>query len=187
VLGSDLHLRRAAVPLTDQAARDRRGLARLAVAAGGRALVAPGAELVQPIRLAPGVLRRGSLSRTRARDGVGDFAGNAVFGYWIFEPAAWGWFPAKAPQPRRPVPVADGPFPGLPVRGRNCQGRAQACWLPVAAGLTPHSIRHSHKSLMAELPTPEVLSHERLGNELGGVAGRYSHVTVQMREELIAS
>jgi integrase len=108
------------------------------------------------------------------------------FGDWIFEPAASGWFPAKAPQPRRPVPVASGPFPGLPVRGRNCQGRAQACWLPVATGLTPHGMRHSHKSLMAELRTPEVLSHERLGHELGGVAGRYSHVTAPMREELMS-
>jgi hypothetical protein len=33
--------------------------------------------------------------------------------------------------------------------------------------------------------TPEVLSHERLGHELGGVAGRYSHVTTPMREELL--
>jgi hypothetical protein len=47
-------------------------------------------------------------------------------------------------------------------------------------------MRHSHKSLMAELRTPEVLSHERLGHELGGVAGRYSHVTAPMREELMS-
>lgn len=107
------------------------------------------------------------------------------FGDWLFEPAASGWFPAKAPQPRRPVPVDAGPWPGAPVRGRNSQGRASACWLPVAAGLTPHGLRHSHKSLMAELRTPEVLSHDRLGHELGGVAGRYSHVTAPMREELM--
>jgi len=107
------------------------------------------------------------------------------FGDWVFEPAASGWFPAKAPQPRRPVPVAASSWPGQPVRGRNSQRRAQTCWLPIAAGLTPHGLRHSHKSLMAELRTPEVLSHNRLGHELGGVAGRYSHITRPMRDELM--
>lgn len=107
------------------------------------------------------------------------------FGDWIFEPAASGWFPKKAPQPRRPVPLAPDPWPGTPVRGRNSQGRATMNWLPVAAGLTPHGLRHSHKSLMAELRTPEVLSHERLGHELGGIAGLYSHVTPAMRKELM--
>jgi integrase len=107
------------------------------------------------------------------------------FGDWIFEPAVSGWFPAKAPQPRRPVPVAAEPWPGKPVRGRNNQGRAEACWLPVAAGLTPHGLRHSHKSLMDELRTPGVLSHDRLGHKLGGIAGIYSHVTDGMRQELV--
>jgi integrase len=106
------------------------------------------------------------------------------FGDWVFEPAASGWFPAKAPQPRRPVPMLDGPWPGIPARGRNSQGRATMNWLPVAAGLTPHGLRHSHKTLMAQMRVPEVLSHERLGHELGGIAGRYSHVTPQMRKEL---
>ncbi len=96
---------------------------------------------------------------------------------WVFEPAASGWYPKKAPQPRRPVPLIPEPWPGRPVRGRNSQGRAEACWPPVAAGLTPHGRRHSHKSLMAEQRTPEVLSHERLGHELGRIAGVYSHVT----------
>jgi integrase len=53
--------------------------------------------------------------------------------------------------------------------------------------LTPHSLRHSHKTLMIELRTPEILSHERLGHELGGIGGRYSHVTSAMRQELIES
>jgi hypothetical protein len=57
-------------------------------------------------------------------------------------------------------------------------------WLPVAAGLTPHGLTHSHKTLMAEMRVPEVLSHERLGHELGGIVGRYSHITSQMRKEL---
>lgn len=107
------------------------------------------------------------------------------FGDWVFEPAVSGWFPKRAPQPRRPVPIFPEPWPGRPVRGWDNQARAEACWLPVAAGLTPHGLRHSHKSLMAELRTPEVLSHERLGHQLGGVGGRYSHVTPMMREELL--
>jgi len=35
------------------------------------------------------------------------------------------------------------------------------------------------------LRTPEVLSHERLGHQLGGIGGRYSHVTPMMRDELM--
>lgn len=37
---------------------------------------------------------------------------------------------------------------------------------------------------MSEMRTPEVLAHERLGHELGGIAGVYSHVTQGMRDEL---
>src|SRR6266536_335965 len=106
------------------------------------------------------------------------------FGEWVFEPAASGWYPKKAPQPRRPVPLAADPWPGSPLRGRNNQGRAQMCWLPVADGLTPHGLRHAHKSLMGELRIPEVLSHERLGHRIGGIAGVYSHVTPAMRRQL---
>lgn len=107
------------------------------------------------------------------------------FASWVFQPAATGWFPPKAPQKARPVPVAAEPWPGAPVRGRNSQGRATACWLPIARGLTPHGLRHSMKTLMAEIRTPEVLSHERLGHEMEGIAGRYSHVTDAMRKELM--
>lgn len=59
-------------------------------------------------------------------------------------------------------------------------------WLPIEADLTPHGLRHSHKSLMVELRTPEVLSHERLGHVLGGIGGVYSHTTPAMRAELCA-
>lgn len=107
------------------------------------------------------------------------------FASWVFHPAATGWFPPKAPQKARPVPVVAEPWPGAPVRGRNSQGRATASWLPIAAGLTPHGLRHSLKTLMAEVRTPEVLSHERLGHEMEGIAGRYSHVTDAMRKELM--
>jgi hypothetical protein len=65
--------------------------------------------------------------------------------------------------------------------------RADACWVPLAAGMTPHGNRHAHKSLMAELCVPEVMSHNRLGHEIPGIAGVYSHPTPPMRAGLMAS
>jgi integrase len=108
------------------------------------------------------------------------------FGQWIWTPAVSGWYPERKPDPRRPVPVG-GPWPCLPVRGRGNARRAEASWLPIAEGMTPHGLRHSHKSLMAELRTPEVLSHDRLGHELPGIAGIYSHPTPPMRAELMTA
>ncbi len=107
------------------------------------------------------------------------------FAAWVFTPAVSGFFPPKAPQPRRPVPVTGDPWPGAPVRGRNSQGRAEACWVPISPDLTPHLLRHSHRTLMDELRTPEKLKLERLGHEMGGVEGRYSHATPKMRAELM--
>ena len=63
----------------------------------------------------------------------------------MFTAAASGWLPPRSPLPRRPVPLR-GEWPGERVRGRNAQGRAEFCWLPVAGGLTPHGLRHSHKT-----------------------------------------
>jgi integrase len=33
-----------------------------------------------------------------------------------------------------------------------------ACWLPVKGGLTPHGLRHSHKTWMSEDGIPEILA-----------------------------
>jgi integrase len=106
------------------------------------------------------------------------------FAAWVFQPATTGWFPSKGPQKARPVPLAAEPWPGRPLRGRGSQERSEFCWTPLAPGLTPHGLKHSHKSLMVELRTPEVLSHERLGHEMGGIGAVYSHVTPSMRAEL---
>ena len=108
------------------------------------------------------------------------------FATWLFQPAATGWYPRKAPQPAHPVPIVAEPWPGIPVRGRNAAGRAEACWLPVARGLTPHGLRHTHKTLMVELGTPPKLMDERMGHEDGSVQARYSHVTAEMRQRLVA-
>ena len=75
------------------------------------------------------------------------------FATWLFQPAATGWYPSKGQLTVRPVPVIGEPWPGIPVRGRNAAGRADSCWLPIARGLTPHGLRHTHRTLMAELGT----------------------------------
>jgi hypothetical protein len=117
-------------------------------------------------------------------------AGDDVAWHWrrsgfeeMFTAAASGWFPARSPLPRRPVPLA-GDWPGVRVRGRNAQGRAELRWDPVAENLTPHGLRHAHKSWMHQERVHEVLAEHRLGHEMPGIAGRYTHVTDAMCREL---
>lgn len=100
----------------------------------------------------------------------------------LFQPAATGRYPKPSP---RLVPVQASPYPGLPVRGRNAAGRADACWVPIAAGLTPHSLRHTYKTLMEELGTPHKLMDGQMGHEDGSVQARYSHITAGMRQRLM--
>ncbi|MEV8508115.1 LacI family DNA-binding transcriptional regulator [Actinoplanes sp. NPDC051475] len=107
------------------------------------------------------------------------------FAMWLFRPAATGGYPAKAPRPARPVPVEADPWPGVPVRGRNAPSRADACWLPIAPGLTPHGLRHSYKTLMIELGTPATLMDAQMGHADGSVQARYSHVTDGMTGRLL--
>ncbi|WP_327354488.1 LacI family DNA-binding transcriptional regulator [Streptomyces sp. NBC_01304] len=108
------------------------------------------------------------------------------FSTWLFTPAVSGWYPKKAPQEARPVPILGEPYPGLPIRGRNSQGRADSCWLPIAKGLTPHGLRHTHRAQMEDLGTEKVLMDERMGHLDGSVSARYAHVTPGMRRRLIA-
>ncbi len=61
------------------------------------------------------------------------------------------------------------------------------CWLPVKDGLTPHGLRHSHKTWMAEDGIPEILAEQRLGHDVPGMRGLYAHVSPRMREELLAA
>ncbi|WP_372492468.1 tyrosine-type recombinase/integrase [Salinispora arenicola] len=96
-----------------------------------------------------------------------------------------GWYPTKGHLKVRPVPVLGEPWPGIPVRGRNAAGRADVCWLSVAPGLTPHGLRHTHKTLMEELGTPAKLADERMGHADGSVQARYTHVTAVMRARLL--
>jgi integrase len=107
------------------------------------------------------------------------------FATWLFTPAVSGWYPKKAPQEARPVPLLGEPWPGVPARGRGASDRADACWLPIAKGLTPHGLRHTHRTVMEDLGTEKVLMDDRMGHIDGSVSARYAHVTPGMRERLM--
>ncbi|MQY36174.1 hypothetical protein SRB17_41710 [Streptomyces sp. RB17] len=107
------------------------------------------------------------------------------FATWLFTPAVSGWYPKKAPQEARPVPILGEPWPGVPARGRGATDRADACWLPIAKGLTPHGLRHTHRTMMEDLGTEKVLMDERMGHLDGSVSARYAHVTPGMRKRLM--
>jgi integrase len=107
------------------------------------------------------------------------------FATWLFHPATTGWYPRASPQPSRPVPILGEPLPGVPARGRGAASRADACWLPIAKGLTPHGLRHSHKTTMEELGVPAKLQDDRMGHADGSVQARYSHITAAMRQQLL--
>jgi integrase len=62
-----------------------------------------------------------------------------------------------------------------------------ACWLPVKDGLTPHGLRHSHKTWMAEDGIPEILAEQRLGHQVPGMRSLYAHASQRMREDLTAA
>jgi integrase len=107
------------------------------------------------------------------------------FGMWLFQPAATGLYPERAPSPEHPVPILGEPWPGLPVRGRGAAARADACWLPIAPGLSPHGLRHTYKTSMIELGTPDKYMDSQMGHDDGSVQARYSHITAGMRGRLM--
>lgn len=109
------------------------------------------------------------------------------FATWLFQPAATGWYPRRGSQEAHPVPLVAEPWPGIPARGRGAAQRAQACWLPIAPKLTPHGLRHTHKTLMREVGTPPKLMDERMGHEDGSVQSRYDHITPGMRRALMTA
>jgi hypothetical protein len=62
-----------------------------------------------------------------------------------------------------------------------------ACWVPIRKGLSPHGLRHSHKTWMAENGIPEILAEQRLGHEVPGMRGLYAHASQRMRDDLMAA
>jgi site-specific recombinase XerD len=106
---------------------------------------------------------------------------------WLYTPAVSGWYPSRGKRaPARAVPVSATAFPGVPVRGSNAHARADACWMPIAKGMTPHGNRHSHRTLLEELGTPQKLINERIGHEDWSVQSRYTRVTDVMVKKLMA-
>lgn len=104
---------------------------------------------------------------------------------WIFTPAATGWYPPKAPLPRRLVPISADPWPGVPVRGRGAESRADACWLPIREGLTRHGLRHTGRTILEEIGTPKILIDERMGHSDSSVSALYTHITDRMRARML--
>ncbi|MBK3571861.1 LacI family DNA-binding transcriptional regulator [Streptomyces sp. MBT62] len=120
--------------------------------------------------------------------GTGELAAHwrrSGFATWLFQLAVTGRYPGRGTQEEHPVPVVAEPWPGIPARGRGASKRAEACWVPIAPGLTPHGLRHTHKTLMREVGTPPKLMDERLGHEDGSVQSRYDHITAGMRQRLM--
>jgi hypothetical protein len=53
---------------------------------------------------------------------------------------------------------------------------AVANWLPLLLGLTEHGQRHAHQILMDDLNVRYVLQAERMGHEVPGMRGIYTHI-----------
>ncbi|WP_372411263.1 tyrosine-type recombinase/integrase [Streptomyces luteireticuli] len=75
-------------------------------------------------------------------------------------------------------PMVEGRAP----RGVVRRARARVGVRPVlgVSGLTPHGLRHSQKAWLDEGNLPRVAVEARMGHELPGVEGTYSHVTLAM-------
>jgi hypothetical protein len=61
-----------------------------------------------------------------------------------------------------------------------------ASWLALRTGLTPHGLRHGHQTWLDDMGVRYVLQSERMGHEVPGMRGVYSHITPGMRAELKA-
>lgn len=112
----------------------------------------------------------------------------------IADVTTWPGIPVAAWPPARPCTGIDpevetGDY--APPRGRGIRAIPPdiplACWLPIRPGLTPHGLRHSHKTWMAEDGIPEILAEQRLGHQVPGMRGLYAHASDRMRDELKAA
>lgn len=121
----------------------------------------------------------------------------------ILGPAADGWYPAAGDRPAMPVlvdatrlpgtpmtpwPAAEPGQPFAPPRGRGRRPVPDetpvASWLPILANLTAHGFRHGHQTWMDDAGIPYVLQAERMGHEVPGMRGVYTHVSDEARERL---
>jgi integrase len=89
----------------------------------------------------------------------------------------------------------DGAVINHPTKAAECAGSGQApaedpplaCWTPLVKGLTPHGLRHGHRTWMDEDGIPEVLKSDRMGHRVPGIRGVYSHISDHMRTELVGA
>ncbi len=70
--------------------------------------------------------------------------------------------------------------------GHRPQETAIATWLPVRKGLTPHGLRHGHRTWLDDLGVQETLKSERMGHQMPGMAGIYGHIMLEWRQRLRA-
>jgi len=123
----------------------------------------------------------------------------------VMRPAADGRYPArKGRDPRAEMPVLVNQahaWPGrlLPPwpyaepteaaytaptgrgRPRLTGDDSAASWRAILPGLTPHGLRHGHQTWLEEAGTPYILVADRMGHEVDGMRGTYSHVSDGMR------
>jgi hypothetical protein len=77
--------------------------------------------------------------------------------------------------------------------GEECSGALRppaelpppANWLPLLPGLTPHGLRHGHQTWLDDLNVRYALVAERMGHEVPGMRGVYSHIADEWRVDLI--
>lgn len=89
----------------------------------------------------------------------------------------------------------DGTLINHPTAAGECGGSGEqpaedpplASWLPLVKGLTPHGLRHGHRTWMDEDGIPEVLKSDRMGHRVPGIRGVYSHISDHMRTELVGA
>ena len=79
-------------------------------------------------------------------------------------------------------PIVDGRAPIPSSRGHAARPGIR----PVLGveGMTPHGLRHGHKVALDEAGHPRVAIEERMGHELPGVEGTYSHTTITMERKI---
>jgi integrase len=86
----------------------------------------------------------------------------------------------------------DGTLIRHKLDGKHCAGSGEwpgdrpslASWLPLRPGLSPHGLRHGHQTWLDDLGIRYVLQSERMGHEVPGMRGVYTHITSRMRAEL---
>ncbi len=79
-------------------------------------------------------------------------------------------------------PIVDGRAPIPSSRGHAARPGIH----PVLGveGLTPHGLRHGHRVALDEAGHPRVAIEERMGHEVPGVEGTYSHTTITMERKI---